>query len=83
MLCYGVCGDATNEYCRTSESTTTESLKCFCLVVQVEFEAHHLRQPSRDDFLKQLAVKANRGFPGMFASLDCMHYEWKNCLVAW
>ena len=19
----------------------------------------------------------------MFASLDCMHYEWKNCLVAW
>ena len=19
----------------------------------------------------------------MFASLDCMHYEWKNCPVAW
>jgi hypothetical protein len=22
-----------------------------------------------------------RGWPGMFASLDCMHYEWKNCPV--
>jgi hypothetical protein len=20
--------------------------------------------------------------PGMFASLDCMHYEWKNCPLA-
>jgi hypothetical protein len=83
MLCYGVCGDATDEYCRTSESTATESLKQFCLALWVEFEAHHLRQPSRDDFLKQLVVKANRGFLGMFASLDCMHYKWKNCLVAW
>lgn len=24
-----------------------------------------------------------RGVPRMFASLDCMHREWKNCLVAW
>jgi hypothetical protein len=83
MLCYGVCGDATDEYYRTSESTATESLKRFCLALRAEFEAYHLRQPSRDDFLKQLTVNANRGFPGMFASLDCMHYEWKNCPVAW
>jgi hypothetical protein len=30
-----------------------------------------------------LAINEAHGFPGMFASLDCMHYEWKNCLVAW
>ena len=83
MLCYGVCSDVTDEYCRTTESTAMEFLKRFYLVVRAEFEAHHLRHPSKDDFLKQLAMNTNRGFPSMFASLDCMHYEWKNCPVAW
>ena len=28
-------------------------------------------------------MNAARGFLGMFGLLDCMHYEWKNCPVAW
>jgi hypothetical protein len=59
------------------------SLKRFCVAIREEFESYHLRQPTRADFDKQLAINADRGFPGMFASLDCMHYEWKNCPVAW
>jgi hypothetical protein len=83
MLCYGLCADAIDEYCRTSESTAMKSLKRFCIAMRAEFEAYHLRQPTRTDFEKQLSINVDRGFPGMFASLDCMHYEWKNCPVAW
>jgi hypothetical protein len=46
MLCYGVCGDATDEYCRTSESTALVALKRFCKAVRAEFEPHHMRQPT-------------------------------------
>ena len=83
MLCYGLCADATDEYCRTSETTAMTSMKRFCIAIRAEFEAYHMRQPTRADFDKQLAINVDRGFPGMFASLDCMHYEWKNCPVAW
>lgn len=30
MLCYGICADAIDEYCRTSETTAMKSLKRFC-----------------------------------------------------
>jgi hypothetical protein len=75
ILCYGMCTDATNEYCRTNERTAMESLKRFCMAVRLEFEAYYLRQPTRVDFDRQLAINSARGFPRMFANLKCMHYE--------
>ena len=83
MFCYGLSGNATDEYCRTSESTTMECTKSFCLAIRTEFEDHRLRQPTQDHLNKQLAIYRDRGFSGMFASLTCMHYVWKNCPIAW
>ena len=83
MLCYGLSGDALNENYRTSESMAMEYMKRFCLTIRAEFEDHHLRQPTRETFEKQLVINHDRGFLGMFTSLDCMHYLWKNCPVTW
>jgi hypothetical protein len=83
MLAYGIPADATDEYCRTGESTAIEAMKRFTVAIRGCFESHFLRLPTRADFQRQIAINTARGFPGMFGSLDCMHWTWKNCPVAW
>ena len=83
MLAYGIPTDATNDYCRTGQSTTIEAMKRFTIAIRGCFESYFLHSPSRADFYKQLDINAARGFPGMFRSLNCMHWTWRNCPVAW
>jgi hypothetical protein len=78
-----VCADAQDDYCRTSESTAMECMGRFCTAMRAEFGEYYLRKPTYEDYRKQLAINEARGFSGMFGSLDCMHYEWKNCYLAW
>ncbi|KAI5334086.1 hypothetical protein L3X38_024219 [Prunus dulcis] len=44
---------------------------------------NYLRRPNNDDISRLLAEGETRGFPGTLGSIDCMHWKWKNCLVAW
>jgi hypothetical protein len=83
LLAYGTSGDAVDEYCRLSESTAMEAMRRFVLAIKACFEARYLRQPTREDIVRQMDINERRGFSGMFASIDCMHWSWKNCPVAW
>ncbi|XP_048422908.1 uncharacterized protein LOC108868298 [Pyrus x bretschneideri] len=68
---------------RMRKSTAIENLKLFCKAIEGIYGATYLRKPNRED-LKRLLRKADkRGFPGMIGSLDCMHWEWKNCPIGW
>jgi hypothetical protein len=60
-----------------------ESLECFVAGVQACSKSTYLRQPTRTNLVKQLVINEARGFLGMFTSIDCMHYQWKNCPIAW
>nr|XP_025877665.1 putative nuclease HARBI1 [Oryza sativa Japonica Group] len=43
----------------------------------------YLRTPNENDIARLLAQGEERGFPGMLGSLDCIHWQWKNCPTAW
>jgi len=83
MLAYGVAADAVDEYCRMAESTATETLKHFATAIIDTFGREYLREPTPADLKKHMDINQARGFPGMFGSLDCTHWTWGKCPVAW
>lgn len=83
QLAYGVGADAMDEYCRIAETTTLESLYRFVKAIRELYQERYLRKPNAQDFQNHLEINQARGFPGIFGSLDCMHWQWKNCPVAW
>ena len=47
------------------------------------YEQMHRRAPTEDYMQRILHITEMRGFPEMIGSIDCMHWEWKNCPKAW
>ena len=83
QLAYGFAADQVDEYVRIGETTAIECLKRFCVAVVDIYEERYLREPNEEDVRRLLAVNTKRGFPGMLGSLDCMHWQWKNCPSGW
>jgi hypothetical protein len=83
MLAYGCSADQLDENLRIGESTALKCLRRFCKAVITGFGETYLRAPTQDDVDRLLKENAERGFPGMLDSLDCMHWGWKNCPTAW
>ncbi|CAM8996354.1 unnamed protein product [Rhodiola kirilowii] len=83
MLAYGVSADDVDDYVRIGESTAIECLKKSVTDVIVIFEGEYLRKPNSNDVQRLLEMGEARGFPGMMGSIDCMHWQWKNCPKAW
>ncbi|XP_057811759.1 protein ALP1-like [Salvia miltiorrhiza] len=84
QLAYDTTADCCDEYLHIGETTALTCLKKFCKVVIHIFSGTYLRRPTTADVQRLTAMhEAKLGFPGMLGSLDCMHWGWKNCLVAW
>ena len=83
MLAYGCAADAVDEYLRLGESTALSCLTHFTDAVILLFGEEYLRRPNPEDLQRLLDIGEIRGFPGMIGSIDCMHWEWKNCPTAW
>ena len=83
MLAYDISADCVDEYLKIGESTTMECMKNFAAGVIQVFEEEYLRKPTQANVDRLLAVAGTRDFPGILGSMDCMHWEWKNCPTGW
>ncbi|KAI5325467.1 hypothetical protein L3X38_034541 [Prunus dulcis] len=55
----------------------------FCDAMETLYTRDYLRRPSPKDLQRLLQKAESQGFPGMIDSIDCMHWQWKNCPTAW
>ncbi|XP_059669524.1 uncharacterized protein LOC132314717 [Cornus florida] len=83
ILAYGISANLCDEYIKISERIAIESLKKFCDAIIAMYAEQYQRSPNADDIARLLREGEERGFPGMFGSIDCMHWEWKNYPTAW
>ncbi|XP_057791352.1 uncharacterized protein LOC131008495 [Salvia miltiorrhiza] len=83
VLAYGTSADLHDEYLRMSAQVIRKSVIKFVEGVISNFGAEYLRKPTEEDMAALLHIGERRGFPGMMGSIDCMHWEWKNCPTAW
>ncbi|XP_071695287.1 uncharacterized protein [Rutidosis leptorrhynchoides] len=81
---YGDTPDLFDEYLQMSEQTCRESLMNFCKCIIDLSKVEYMLEPTTDD-IKQLyeAHEDIHGLPGMMGSIDCIHWAWEKCPVAW
>ena len=83
QLAYGGGADTVDEYVRLGETTARKCLHHFTAGIIHLFGDQYLRRPTPEDLQRLLYIGEQRGFPGMVGSIDCIHWEWKNCPTSW
>ncbi|XP_061999289.1 uncharacterized protein LOC133716619 [Rosa rugosa] len=83
MLAYGITADFYDDYLDIVKSTAIEILEHFTKPIWNVYHETYLRR-SIPAYLQRLLDKdAERRFSRMVGSLDCMHWQWKNCPTEW
>ncbi|XP_050125910.1 uncharacterized protein LOC126603184 [Malus sylvestris] len=83
MMAYGSPANSMDETHSMSEFTCLETLQQFCVTIVQVYKDEYLRKPNQKDLDRLIRKAENRGFSGMIGSLDCMHWDWKNCPTRW
>lgn len=82
MMAYGSSADSLDENLKIGESTVLECLEHFTNSVISLYSNEYLCYPTEDDLRRLLIASHQRGLPGILGSIDCTHWEWKNCPVS-
>ncbi|XP_057811622.1 uncharacterized protein LOC131025854 [Salvia miltiorrhiza] len=83
VLAYNTSTDLHDEYLRMRAQVIRKSIIKFVEGVISNFGAEYLKRPTEEDMTAFLHIGERRGFPRVMGSIDCMHWEWKNCPTAW
>ncbi|KAM2754436.1 hypothetical protein PS2_016587 [Malus domestica] len=71
--------DSMDETHDMSESTCIDTFTEFCNTIVQLYKEEYLREPNQEDLDRLVRKAEDHWFPGMIGSLDCMHWNWKNC----
>ncbi|XP_042065431.1 uncharacterized protein LOC121808941 [Salvia splendens] len=84
QLAYGGPSDMFDKYLHIGDTTGRECPKEFCKGIIKTFSSTYLRKSTHADskYLLDLHGRVH-GFPRKLCSVDCLHWEWKQCLTAW
>ncbi|XP_070665279.1 uncharacterized protein [Malus domestica] len=83
MMAYASPTDSMDETHGMSESTCLDTLAELCNTIVQLYKKEYLREPNQEDLDRLICKAEDREFPGMIGSLDCMHWNWKNCPTGW
>ncbi|XP_023634518.1 putative nuclease HARBI1 [Capsella rubella] len=75
--------DTVDEYLQIGGTTSMKCMQHFVDGIIFCFGDEYLRKSTAEDLQRLLIIGEISGFPGMMGSIDCMHWEWKNCPTAW
>lgn len=82
-LAYGDSFDREDENLRLSATSQSLSIKYFCILLIDKFGKQFLnRSPNVEEKKRISSINCSRGFPGLFASWDCSHFQWNKCPMA-
>ncbi|GKE18198.1 ALP1-like protein isoform X1, partial [Tanacetum coccineum] len=81
QLVYDTAPDAFDEYLQIAECTSRECLDNFTKCIHVLYNHKFLRRGQvPTDIEKTYKLHEEKhGLSGMLGSIDCMHWDWKNC----
>ncbi|GJY03200.1 ALP1-like protein [Tanacetum coccineum] len=84
QLAYGSVPDSLDEYLQMGATTARKSLQIFCKVIMNLYGEEFLHKPTYTDMEKLYARHDEKhGFPRMLGSIDCTHWMWAHCPVAY
>ncbi|GJR73709.1 ALP1-like protein [Tanacetum coccineum] len=84
QLAAGITPDSLDEYLQMGNHCAHDCLDFFTMCVIELFMPEYLRKPDFNDIQNLYTAHNNiHGFSGMLESIDCMHWEWRNCPKGW
>ncbi|XP_050160455.1 uncharacterized protein LOC126634013 [Malus sylvestris] len=79
MMAYDSPTDSIDETYGMFEPICLDILAEFCNIIVQLYKDEYLYEPNQEDLDQILRKAENHRFPSMIGSLDCMHWNGKNC----
>lgn len=69
---------------KMGKTTALDTLLYFCTAIVEVYGSSYMKKPSAADVKRICRMHEMKfGFPGLFGSLDCTHWEWRSCPYAY